>query len=101
MVVRALREVDVPVSIAVDFDILSSEQPLKNIVEAAGGDWSTVAKYWGQVNTAINSKRPELTSDEVKKDVQTLLATILLVNVCECQSKSRPPWERKNRPPQG
>lgn len=20
---------------------------------------------------------------------------------CECQSKSRPPWERKNRPPQG
>ena len=21
--------------------------------------------------------------------------------VCECQSKSRPPWERKNRPPQG
>lgn len=76
MVVRALREVDVPVSIAVDFDILSSEQPLKNIVEAAGGDWSTVAKYWGQVNTAINSKRPELTSDEVKKDVQTLLATV-------------------------
>lgn len=76
MVVRALREVDVPVSIAVDFDILSSEQPLKDIVEAAGGDWSTVATDWGQVNTAINSKKPELSSDEVINDVKRVLAAV-------------------------
>ena len=76
LVVRALREVDVPVSIAVDFDVLSSEQPLKDIVESAGGDWNTVATDWGQVNNAINSKKPELSSDEVINDVKKVLEAI-------------------------
>lgn len=76
MVVRALREVDVPVSIAVDFDILSSEQPLRDIVQAAGGDWNTFETDWVQIYTAINSKKPELSSVEVIKDVKKVLAEV-------------------------
>ena len=76
LVVRALREVDVPVSIAVDFDVLSSEQPLKDIVWAAGGDWNTVKTDWVQIYTAINRKKPELSSGEVIKDVHKVLEEV-------------------------
>lgn len=76
MVIRALRELDVPVACVTDFDVLSEEQPLRAIFEAAGGDWSDISHAWKQVKTAIDSKKPELSSEEVIREIQTVLTGI-------------------------
>lgn len=73
VVLRALRGVDVPVSVAADFDILSSEQPLRSVVEGARGDWSAIRPNWTLVKTAIDSKKPELNAAEVARDIKQIL----------------------------
>ena len=65
LVVRALQEVNVPIGIAIDFDVLNSERPLKDIFEAAGGDWDKIKADWKLVKNSIDNKKPELTSKEV------------------------------------
>lgn len=76
VVVRALREVDVPVAVAVDFDVINSDQPLKSIVEAAGGDWTEVQADWNQVKVAIESKKAELSVQEVRSEIESILSGI-------------------------
>jgi AAA domain, putative AbiEii toxin, Type IV TA system len=73
MVARALRGVDVPVFIALDFDVLSEETPLRQIIEAAGGQWSEAQRDWALVKSAIDSKKPELECSEVKEEIVAVL----------------------------
>jgi Predicted ATP-dependent endonuclease of the OLD family len=75
-VVDALRNLDVPVRVVVDFDILNDEQPLRRIVEALGGDWSALGAKWRVVKQAIDSKKPELSTDEVLKEISAVTASI-------------------------
>lgn len=77
LVVRALRSVDVPVAVAVDFDVLREEQPLRGIVEAAGGDWATFEDDWRRVKQGIDSKGPQLNASEVVREIQGVLAGVL------------------------
>ena len=76
VVVRALREVDVPVAVAVDLDVLNNEQPLRTIVEAAGGDWGAVQPHWNQVKAAVHSKKAELTADEIRSEIEGILSGV-------------------------
>ena len=76
VVVRALREVDVPVAVAVDFDVLNNDQPLKAIVEAAGGDWGAVQPDWNQVKAAVDSKKAELSAPEVRTEIEGILSGV-------------------------
>jgi hypothetical protein len=77
LVVRSLRGLEVPVAVVVDFDVLSSEQTLRNIVEASGGDWNAVLHDWREVKHSIDSKKPELSSDEVRKDIHDTLRNVV------------------------
>jgi len=74
--VRALRHVDVPVSVISDFDVLNGEQPLRAIVEALGGIWTNLEKDWQTIRTSIDSKKPELSSAEVAADIDQVLRKI-------------------------
>lgn len=76
VVIRALREVDVPITAITDFDILNDEHPLRDIVEAAGGDWTEIQSDWKEVKAAIESKKPELNANEVKKEIKDILDRI-------------------------
>lgn len=76
VVVRALREVDVPVAVAVDFDVLNNDQPLRAIVEAAGGDWAAVQPDWNQVKAAVDSKKAELNAQEVREEIESVLSGV-------------------------
>jgi energy-coupling factor transporter ATP-binding protein EcfA2 len=76
LVVRALRAVDVPIVAVVDFDVLNAEFPLRDIVEAAGGDWQAVAADWALIKSAIESKKPELTGAEVRSEIEKVLASV-------------------------
>jgi hypothetical protein len=73
VVIRALREVDVPVRAVADFDILSEEQPLRSVVEALGLNWSSVESDWRQVKAAVDMKRPDLNTADVRREVNAIL----------------------------
>jgi len=75
-VIRALREVDVPVQTVADFDTLSEEEPLKSIIESLGIEWRAVRADWQLVKSAIDSKKPELNTDEVRKEIEKLLSSV-------------------------
>ncbi|MBD5800919.1 hypothetical protein AZOA_03210 [Azoarcus sp. Aa7] len=76
VVIRALREVDVPVRAVADFDVLSEEEPLKTIAEALGIDWAEIQPDWRQVKNAVDSKKPDLSTDEVRKEIGELLSAV-------------------------
>lgn len=73
LVVRALRAVDVPVRAVADFDILADEQPLRALVEALGGDWVAVEGDWRTVRSAVDSKRPEMNTVDVRRELDRVL----------------------------
>ncbi|HEY2345770.1 MAG TPA: AAA family ATPase, partial [Xanthomonadaceae bacterium] len=76
MVIRALREVDVPVCAVADFDVFSDEEPLKSIIEALGKKWADFSKDWKTVKSAIDSKRPDLSTEDVKNEIAKILKTV-------------------------
>ncbi|MGA7107310.1 MAG: AAA family ATPase, partial [Terracidiphilus sp.] len=76
LVIRSLRELEVPISVVTDFDVLNDEQPLRNILEAAGGDWASILPDWQQVKSAVDGMKPELATDEVKREPVEVLAGV-------------------------
>lgn len=77
LVVRALRGVAVPVAVVVDFDVLSAEQPLRDLVEATGVNWNLVEQDWALVRSSIDSKKAELNANEVRDEIGHVLASIV------------------------
>jgi energy-coupling factor transporter ATP-binding protein EcfA2 len=76
MLVRALRQLAVPVRAITDLDILSDVQPLKNLLEAAGGDWSTFEADWKLVKIAVDSKKSELSAADARRGINEILDKI-------------------------
>ena len=76
VVVDSLRNLDVPVRVIADFDVLNSEIPLRNIVEALGASWSSVDSKWRLVKKAIEDKKPELSTTEVTDEIGNVLEAI-------------------------
>ena len=68
-VVRALRKLNVPLSVVCDFDVLNNENTLKNIVEELGGDWEYIVSHWKLIKNEIEQKKPELNTEDVKKEI--------------------------------
>jgi len=75
-VLRALRQIGLDVRVVVDFDVLNDENPLRGIVEAASGNWPDIEKEWRRVKAAVDEKKPELNSQEVRSEIEKELAHI-------------------------
>ncbi|MDD3654018.1 MAG: AAA family ATPase [Desulfotomaculaceae bacterium] len=75
-IVQALVKINVPVAVVCDFDILNDEKPLRDIVEKLNGNWSNIKEDWRLVKRQIESKRPELDTNEVKKQILDILESI-------------------------
>lgn len=68
-VLKALKKLDVDISAVLDFDILNNINPIKEIFEEFGGNWDTIKSDWKQVKEAIDAKRPELETADLKKEL--------------------------------
>jgi ABC-type cobalamin/Fe3+-siderophores transport system ATPase subunit len=75
VLVKSLVALRVPVASVLDFDVLNSEQPLRRIVEAHGGDWSTVEADWKAVKAAVEAGGAFLSGDKFRTEVSALLKT--------------------------
>lgn len=76
LVVKSLRELNVPVASVLDFDVLNDERPLRDIFEASGGEWRQIERDWRIVKSAVDSKKPELNTVEVKNEIEKELSGI-------------------------
>jgi hypothetical protein len=76
LVIRALREVGVPVKAVADFDVLSDEQPLRSIVEALGAEWSAIEPDWRLVKSSVDAKRPDLNTADVRREFEGILESV-------------------------
>jgi hypothetical protein len=74
VVIKALREVGVPVRVAADFDVLSEQHALKSIVEALQLDWNAIQTDWQIVRSAVESTKPELSTEDIKKEIESVLS---------------------------
>jgi hypothetical protein len=74
--VRALNAIQVPVRAVFDFDVLSDEIVLRRTIEAMGGNWLEIADDWRTVKTAIESKRPELQTKDVREKIDEVLDAV-------------------------
>jgi hypothetical protein len=73
VVVKALRALSVPVRTVVDFDVLNNERPLKDIIEAHGGVWTSFEPDWAQLKNAIESSKNYLNGDRFAREVSNLI----------------------------
>jgi hypothetical protein len=76
IVLRSLTKIGVPVCAVVDFDVLRDEQPLRGIIESLGGKWTDIEPDWRNVKSAIDAKRANLTSDEVREQITAVVTSI-------------------------
>lgn len=76
VVVRALRQVDVPLKIVVDFDVLRDLSSFKAIVEALDIDWAVVEPSWKKISHDINSRKPDRTLEDFKSELGKLLESV-------------------------
>lgn len=76
VIVTALRDLNVPLSVVCDFDIFSTESPFKAICESIGIAWSDIVKDWTLVKTSINQKKPELSTSEISHDILDIIKSI-------------------------
>ena len=72
VVVKALRKLNVPVTVVADFDILNNVNPLKDLYIDLGGNWDDVENDWKLVKDEIDRKRPELQSEDLKEEIQKI-----------------------------
>lgn len=69
-VIKALKKLNVPMSIVTDFDVLNNINPIKNIYENLGGVWNDIEKDWKLVKTEIERKRPEFLTEDLKDEIK-------------------------------
>ncbi|WFU28704.1 AAA family ATPase [Bradyrhizobium sp. CB1717] len=68
-----LRELDVPVSVIADIDILSDGEKFQRLFESLGGDWIEVQSDWVSLNKVILQARPPLSADQVRSRIEVAL----------------------------
>ncbi len=71
-VIAALRAVDVPVRVVVDFDVLREEQPLRAMVERLGGSWAALRDDWRKVKISLDRSTTP-TKVYVREEIEKLL----------------------------
>ncbi|MEG9327026.1 AAA family ATPase [Salinimicrobium catena] len=74
-VIKALKKLNVQMSIVTDFDVLNNINPIRPIYENLGGIWADVEKDWSLVKTEIERKRPEFLTEELKDEINGILSS--------------------------
>lgn len=74
-VVKALKKLNVTIKVIADFDLLNDSSPLKEIYQETGGKWHDIESDWKTVKDAIESKRPELETKELKDEIDDIFSS--------------------------
>lgn len=70
---ETLRDLDVPVSVIADIDLLNEEVPFRTLFTKLGGDWATINTKWQAIKTSVEARRPPLNADQVVRLINDAL----------------------------
>ena len=71
---ETLGNLDVPVDIVADIDVLRDESELGRIIKALGGNWPNIQPAARIVRAAIDNSKPGLSIDQIKAGIGAALA---------------------------
>ncbi|WP_316828176.1 ATP-dependent nuclease [Pedobacter miscanthi] len=74
--INALKKLNVPLIVIGDFDLLNNQKPLEDVFVGLGGVWDDIKDDWKIVKSDIDTQRPELSSDDMKKNIIEILDKI-------------------------
>lgn len=72
VIIKALKELEVPLTIIGDFDFYHDENPTKFIYETLDGNWDEIKSDFYKVKRSIDEKRPELEADKLKEEINSV-----------------------------
>jgi hypothetical protein len=75
-IINALRAIDVPVRTVLDFDALSDEVTLRSVCESLGGNWDELAADFRVVKSAIEQRRPQLATKQVRESILQIIDAV-------------------------
>lgn len=73
---ETLRDLDVPVSVIADIDLLKEEGAFRNLHEKLGGDWADVEGHFQAIRTSVEKRRPPLNAEQVAKLLRDELSKV-------------------------
>ena len=76
--VKTLTELDVPVDVIADIDILRSEDVFEDITKSLGGNWVEIQPMVKAIRTSIDKHKPWSNAGEIKRDIHKELEDIEL-----------------------
>jgi predicted ATPase len=74
--IRALRGLNIPVIAVTDFDLLNDDMLLQKMSLEAGCSWQDIKDDWKKVKDAVESKKPELNTEEINKEINEILSRV-------------------------
>ena len=76
VVAKALTAIGVKTKAVLDFDVLNQPLAMTRIVDALGGDWAALESDYKLVQSAVESRRPELDKDKVFSEIKELFGDV-------------------------
>ena len=70
---ETLRDLDVPVSVIADIDLLKEENAFRNFFQKLGGDWSEVVGHFQAIKSSVEQRRPPMNADKVASIIRDSL----------------------------
>jgi len=74
--IKALKRLNVNLRIIADFDVLNDINPLKEICESSGIDWPACETDWRTIKSAVEQKRPEFLTADLKAEIDSIIGTV-------------------------
>lgn len=102
---ETLRELDVPVSVIADVDLIREQNSFQTLFEILGGDWSKVDGHLRAIRTSIEERRAPLNAEQVAGQIRSALSGVGGVGgfpeKCEAEIKrifkTLSPWDEVKR----
>jgi energy-coupling factor transporter ATP-binding protein EcfA2 len=70
---ETLRDLDVPVSVIADIDLLREESVFRSLLQTLGGNWAAVDGHFSAIKASIEQKRPSLNAEQVASLIRSKL----------------------------
>lgn len=75
MVIKALINLNVPIKVISDFDLINNINPLREIFETLWWEWDDIATNWNVVKSGIESKKSELDKKGAKEKIDAVFGS--------------------------
>lgn len=73
---ETLRDLDVPVSVIADIDLLSEENAFRKLFQKLGGDWTHVDGHFQAIKKSVEQRRPPLNAEQVASLIHEQLTSV-------------------------